>query len=125
MSFDIWAARLPRIEVYGTGGSLSVPDPNNFDGPVELYSAAAVDDGWVDIGSTAGYVASGRGYGLADLALAIAEGRPHRADDELGLHVLDIMESVQQAADTHASVELTTTCERPAAVAGTVDLTEG
>ena len=89
----------------------------------ELYSASAVDDGWVDVGSTAGYVDSGRGYGLADLALAIAEGRPHRADDELGLHVLDIMESVQQAADTHASVELTTTCRRPAAVEGTVDLT--
>jgi hypothetical protein len=35
------------------------------------------------------------------------------------------MESVQQAADTHASVELTTTCERPAAVVGTVDLTQG
>jgi predicted dehydrogenase len=122
MSFDIWAARLPRIEVYGTGGSLSVPDPNNFAGPVELYSASAVDAGWVDIGCTAGYVDSGRGYGLADLALAIAEGRPHRADDELGLHVLDIMESVQQAADTHASVALTTSCERPAAVVGTVDL---
>jgi predicted dehydrogenase len=123
MSFDIWAARLPRIEVYGTDGSLSVPDPNHFAGPVELYSASAVDDGWVDVGSTAGYVDSGRGYGLADLALAIAEARPHRAGDELGLHVLDIMESVQQAADTHASVELTTTCRRPAAVEGTVDLT--
>jgi hypothetical protein len=77
----------------------------------------------VDIGSTAGYVDSGRGYGLADMALAIADGRPHRAGDELGLHVLDIMESVQEAADTHTSVDLTTTCERPAAVEGTVDLT--
>ncbi|GAA5141303.1 Gfo/Idh/MocA family protein [Pseudonocardia adelaidensis] len=122
MSFDIWAARLPRIEVHGTAGSLSVPDPNHFAGPVELYSASAVDDGWVDLGATAGYVDSGRGYGLADMALAIGEGRPHRAGDELGLHVLDIMESVQQAADTHTSVELTTTCERPAAVEATVDL---
>jgi predicted dehydrogenase len=125
MSFDIWAARLPRIEVHGTGGSLSVPDPNNFAGAVELYSAAAPDEGWVDVGSTAGYVDSGRGHGLADLALAIAEGRPHRADDEVALHVVDIMESVQQAADTRTSVELTTTCERPAAVVGTVDLTRG
>jgi predicted dehydrogenase len=123
MSFDIWAARLPRIEVHGTGGSLSVPDPNNFVGAVELYSAAAPDEGWVDVGATAGYVDSGRGYGLADLALAVAEDRPHRAGDELALHVLDIMESVQEAADTHSSVELTTTCERPAAVAGAVDLT--
>jgi predicted dehydrogenase len=123
MSFDIWAARLPRIEVYGTQGSLSVPDPNHFAGPVELYSASAADDGWVEIGATAGYVDSGRGYGLADMALAIAEDRPHRAGDELGLHVLEIMECVQLAADTHSSVELTTTCERPAAVAGAEDLT--
>ena len=77
----------------------------------------------MDVGSTAGYADAGRGVGLADLALAVAEGRPHRAGDELGLHVLDIMESVQEAADTRASVELTTTCERPAAVEGTVDLT--
>jgi predicted dehydrogenase len=122
MSFDIWAARLPRIEVHGTGGSLAVPDPNTFAGPVELYSAAAPDEGWVDVGSTAGYPEAGRGYGVADLALAIVEDRPHRADGELALHVLDIMESVQRAADTGTSVGLTTTCERPAPVEGVVGL---
>lgn len=36
MSFDVQAARLPRIEVHGTEGSLSVPDPNWFEGLVEL-----------------------------------------------------------------------------------------
>ncbi|TQM12012.1 Gfo/Idh/MocA family protein [Pseudonocardia kunmingensis] len=123
MSFDIWAARLPRIEVHGTGGSLSVPDPNHFDGPVELFSATAPDEGWVDVGVEAGYLGAGRGHGLADLALALADDRPHRAGDELGLHVLEIMESVQQAADDHTSVELTTTCHRPEPVAGVVDLT--
>ena len=126
MSFDIWAARLPRIEVYGTGGSLSVPDPNNFAGPVELYSAAAADDG---LGrrrrAPPATSTPAAATGWPTSRSRIAEGRPHRAGDELALHVLDIMESVQQAADTHASVELTTTCERPAAVAGTVDLTEG
>ena len=123
MSFDTWAARLPRIEVHGTRGSLSVPDPNMFEGAVELYSAETPDRGWVDVGATAGFVDSGRGYGLADLALALAEGRPHRAGDELALHVLDVMESVQEAADTRTFVELTTTCERPAPVDGVVDLT--
>ena len=123
MSFDTWAARLPRIEVHGTGGSLSVPDPNHFAGAVELYSAAAPDAGWVDVAVTAGYQDSARGYGVADLALALAEGRPHRAGDELALHVLDVMESVQLAADTRTFVELTTTCQRPAPVDGVVDLT--
>ena len=122
MSFDIWAAQLPRIEVYGTGGSLSVPDPNLFAGPVELFSAVAPDEGWLDVGVTAGYRDAGRGYGLADLALALAQNRPQRAGDELALHVLDIMESVQQAADTHTSVPLTTTCRRPAPVTELIDL---
>jgi predicted dehydrogenase len=130
LSFDTWAARVPRIEVHGTEGSLSVPDPNLFEGTVELYSAATApaprtipDDNWVDVGVRAGFLGSGRGYGLADLALALAEGRPHRAGDEIALHVLDMMESVQVAADTQAAVTLTTTCERPAAVEGLVDLT--
>jgi predicted dehydrogenase len=129
MSFDTWAARLPRIEVHGTGGSLSVPDPNMFEGAVELFSAATAPapgtdgENWVDVGVKAGYVDSGRGYGLADLALSVAEGRTHRANDEVALHVLDIMESVQRAADEHTSVTLTTTCERPDAISSPVDLT--
>ena len=122
MSFDTWAARLPRIEVHGTAGSLSVPDPNHFAGAVELFSAAAPDADWVDVAPTAGYQDAGRGYGVADLALALAEDRPHRAGDDLALHVLDVMESVQLAADTRTFVELTTTCERPAPVDGLVDL---
>lgn len=119
MSFDIWAARLPAIEVHGTAGSLSVPDPNHFDGPVALHEAGA---GWVDLDATAGFAGAGRGFGVAELALALAQGRPHRAGDELGLHVLDVMESVQRAADTRGWVELTTTSGRPTAVAGVVDL---
>ncbi|WP_214401632.1 Gfo/Idh/MocA family protein [Pseudonocardia lacus] len=125
MSFDVWAAELPRIEVHGTGGSLSVPDPNNFAGPVALHSASAPQDGWVDIGTTAGLRDSGRGYGVADLALALADGRPHRAGDELGLHVLDVMESVQRAAGERTWVELTTTSARPEPVAGVQDLAAG
>ncbi|MCU1663045.1 MAG: oxidoreductase domain protein [Pseudonocardia sp.] len=122
MSFDVWAARLPRIEVHGTGGSLSVPDPNTFAGAVELYSAAAPDEGWVDVGVTAGYRDAGRGYGVADLALALADGRPHRAGDDLALHVLDVMEAVQQAAVTRTSIELTSTSDRPEPVVGVPDL---
>ena len=119
MSFDVWAARLPRIEVHGTAGSLSVPDPNHFDGPVELYPAG---QDWTDLGSTAGYRDAGRGYGIADLALAAEDGVPHRAGGELALHVLDVMEAVAQAADTRTWVDLTTTCARPQPVTGIVTL---
>ncbi|WP_443071442.1 Gfo/Idh/MocA family protein [Streptomyces sp. NBC_01465] len=49
MSFDVWAAGLPHIEIYGTEGSLSVPDPNHFDGPVRLFRAGAETKDWEDV----------------------------------------------------------------------------
>ena len=87
MSFDIHAAHLPRIEVHGTAGSLGVPDPNGFEGPVELFSAGS----WQPLPVSAGYRGAGRGTGLADLAAAVAEDRPHLASAELAEHVLDVM----------------------------------
>ena len=120
MSFDTWAAELPRIEVYGSAGSLSVPDPNYFEGDVRLFTADAPQ--WTPLAPSAGYVGAGRGYGVADLALNQRAGAPHRASAELALHVLEVMESVQVAADSGAAVTVTTSCERPEPVAGLVDL---
>ncbi|NYI03552.1 Gfo/Idh/MocA family protein [Allostreptomyces psammosilenae] len=111
MSFDVHAARLPFIEVYGTEGSVSVPDPNTFDGPVEVYGAA--DREWRRIPLTHGYLEGGRGLGLADLAAALRDGSRHRASGEVALHVLDIMESLLTAAEEHSGVALRTTCVRP------------
>lgn len=114
MSFDVWGSTLPRIEVHGTDGSLSVPDPNHFDGPVRLFRAGAQT--WEDLPVLGGYRDASRGYGVADLARAVTLGEPHRADGELAYHVLDIMESLLTAADTGTSVEISSDCTRPAAV---------
>lgn len=121
MSFDTWAAHLPRIEVYGSTGSLSVPDPNHFDGAVSLFTSDAPD--WAELPVSAGYVGAGRGYGVADLAVSLEAGRPHRASADVALHVLDVMASVQSAADAGTAVPVTTTCARPEPVAQPVDLT--
>lgn len=112
MSFDVKAARLPRIEVHGTAASLSVPDPNTFDGPVELNRG----DGWEHLPAAAGYPAAGRGTGLADLYEALSAGRPHRASAELAAHVLDIMLTLLDAAAEGRSLAVSSTCERPAPV---------
>ncbi|WP_326673704.1 Gfo/Idh/MocA family protein [Streptomyces sp. NBC_01257] len=112
MSFDVRAARLPRIEVHGTAASLSVPDPNGFDGPVEIHRGG----GWETLPVSAGYPDGGRGTGLADLADALAAGRPHRASAELAAHVLDIMLTLMDAADRGTALPVTSTCERPAPV---------
>jgi predicted dehydrogenase len=111
MSFDIWGAQLPRIEVYGTEGSLSVPDPNNFDGTAQIFR-----DEWVDLPVLGGYPDAGRGFGVSDMARSIVDGTPHRASGELAYHVLDVMECLLRAAETGTSVEIGSTCERPAAV---------
>ncbi|WP_128376418.1 Gfo/Idh/MocA family protein [Streptomyces cavernae] len=114
MSFDIHAAHLPRIEVHGTEGSLSLPDPNTFDGPVQLWSVRS--PGWQSLPVSAGHEHAGRGIGLADLADALAAGRPHLASAELAEHVLDVMLTLLDAAREGRSLTVTTTCERPAPV---------
>jgi predicted dehydrogenase len=114
MSFDIWDAQLPRIEVYGTEGSLSVPDPNGFHGTVRIFSADRPE--WTDVPERGGYRDAARGYGVGDMARALTEGTLHRADGDLAYHVLDVMECLLAAAESGTAVEVSSTCPRPAAV---------
>lgn len=113
-TFDVWHAELPRIEVYGSEGSLSVPDPNTFGGPVRVRRWDA--DGWSEVPLTHGYSQNSRGLGVADLAYGLRSGRPHRANGDLAYHVLDLMHAFHDASCEGRHVELTSTCERPAAL---------
>jgi predicted dehydrogenase len=111
MSFDTWATQLPFIEIYGSAGSLSVPDPNHFAGDVKQFTRDA--DEWAVLTPSAGYADAGRGVGILDLYEALAQGRPHRAGADVALHVLDVMESMQASAGSGSSVTVGTTCRRP------------
>ena len=114
MSFDVWAGRLPYIEVYGTGGSLSVPDPNGFGGAVQIFTAGAKD--WTPAPEAGGYREATRGYGVSDLARALTSGTAHRANGEIAYHVLDVMEALLTAADSRHTTDITSSCDRPPAV---------
>ena len=111
MSFDIWHAELPRIEIYGSHGSLSVPDPNGFGGPVRVRREGA--QAWSDVPLTHGYFENSRGLGVADMAQAIAAGRPHRASGELAYHVLDAMQAFLDSSSSSRHIELSSTCAQP------------
>lgn len=111
-SFDVWSANLPRIEVYGSEGSLSVPDPNGFGGPVRLWRATNKE--WVDVPLTHGYAENYRSIGVADMAYALSTGRPHRASGDLTYHVLDIMHAFHDASREGRHITLTSTCHQPA-----------
>jgi predicted dehydrogenase len=110
-SFDIWAANLPRIEVYGSEGSLSVPDPNTFGGTVRIWRPE--DGQWRNVPLTHN-AEVGRGIGVADMAYALTCGRPHRASGELAYHVLDLMHAFEEASCAGAYVEIQSTGSRPA-----------
>ncbi|WP_022882772.1 Gfo/Idh/MocA family protein [Gryllotalpicola ginsengisoli] len=114
VSFEVWASRAPLFELYGTEGTLAVPDPNRFSDPVEVFAAGS--EAWRTVPESAGYRDAGRGYGLADMAAAIAAGTPHRASAELAFHVLEIMEAVLSASASRSTVTLASTAPRPAPV---------
>jgi predicted dehydrogenase len=111
-SFDVWAHGLPRIELYGSEGSLSVPDPNTFGGPVRLRRSDEKE--WREVELTHPYRENFRSLGLADMAQALRSGRAHRASGELAYHVLDVMHAIHDASASGRHVELASTCQRPA-----------
>jgi predicted dehydrogenase len=111
-SFDVWSAEAPRIEIYGTEGSLSVPDPNGFGGPVRIRRAGASE--WSEIPLSHGYAKNSRSLGVADMAYSLRTGRPHRASGALAYHVLDIMHAIHEASDAGRHIEVDSACPQPA-----------
>ncbi|MEO8395742.1 MAG: Gfo/Idh/MocA family oxidoreductase [Chloroflexota bacterium] len=111
MTFDVWRANLPNVEIYGTEGTLSVPDPNGFGGKVRIAKPGR--DEWEEVPLTRSFADDSRGIGVADMARAIREGGAARADGSVTYHVLDIMHAVHDASDQKRTVELASTMERP------------
>ncbi|RZS91362.1 putative dehydrogenase [Motilibacter rhizosphaerae] len=114
MSFDVAHHSLPPIEVHGSAGSLSVPDPNRHAGEVRLRGTAAEEREVV--APSAGYLDTQRGCGVADLHHAVQAGQPHRASAELAAHVLEVMEAFAASAEAGRAVEIASSVERPALV---------
>jgi predicted dehydrogenase len=110
-SFDIYSHTLPWIEIYGSEGTLRVPDPNTFGGPV--FVKRFRESEWSPIPLLKKYPENSRGLGLTDMAEAIAEGRPHRASGELAYHVLEVMHGIHDASASGAYYQVKSTCVRP------------
>ena len=110
-SFDVYKHGHAPIEIYGTEGSLQVPDPNTFGGPVRVFRPGY--DGWKDVPLTHIYTENSRSIGAADMAIGLRDNRKHRVNGEVANHVLEIMLSFDKSSKEGAPVTLTTTCERP------------
>ena len=114
MSFDVAAHKHVPLELYGTEQTLIVPDPNFFGGEVELRKRGR-DEPWTPVKVEAPYADGNyRSLGVADMAAGILENRPHRANGDLALHVLEVMEAFEHAAREGRTIEIKTPVTRPA-----------
>lgn len=112
-SFDAFGgSSLPPIEVYGSEGTLLVPDPNGFGGSVQLRKKDEAD--FVEIPHTHQFSGNHRGIGVADMALAILHKEPHRANGELAFHVLEAMHGFHDSSDNGTFYDMKSSCEKPA-----------
>ncbi|MFE5123886.1 Gfo/Idh/MocA family protein [Streptomyces sp. NPDC056669] len=117
MSFDVWDTELPRMEIYGTEGTLSLPNPNGFDGDVRVKRHH--DDEWgvlTPVTALFGAVNTPeqhrRGLGVHDLAGAL-HGGPHRADARFAFHTLEVLTAFETAQRENRVVAIESSCERP------------
>jgi predicted dehydrogenase len=110
-SFDVWSHTHSCIEIYGTEGSLLVPDPNGFGGKVQIRRMGASE--WTEVPLSHGFAENSRGVGVADIAHALITGRPHRCSGELANHVLEAMHAFHISSDTKQLYTMQTTCDRP------------
>jgi len=112
MSFDVVGHELPHLEIHGTDGSLSVPDPNTFGGPVRLKRRGA--EHFTPMPLSHAYATQSRGLGVAEMVDAIQAGRQPRASGRLALHALAIMEALHKSAETQAFVTVREIADQPA-----------
>jgi len=121
VSFDVWGGRVPFIEIYGSEGTLSVPDPNGFGGQIQIKRPENKD--WEELPLEYRFPENSRGLGVLDLAVAHKDKRPARAGGELAFHVLDVMHTILEAAEQERSLKVASTVERPdpMAIAGSDD----
>ncbi len=122
-SWDVWAHRHGPMELYGTEGTLFVPDPNFFGGKLEMAGRdgriadvapwdhpLGIDNQQHPSGPRANY----RTIGLADMAAAIREGRDARCSIDRALHGVDVMTGILRSAEEGCFVDMVTACTRPA-----------
>lgn len=113
-TFDVYYDNSASLEIYGTKGTLRVPDPNGFGGPVMLLRPE--DGSFREIPLVFEYKDNCRGLGLADMAKALREGRDMRANGQQALHVLEIMTAFEKSSHEGKLLTLETAYERKAAM---------
>lgn len=110
MSFDVKAHRLPRIDLFGTEGTVECPDPNTHGGPVAVHRGGERHEVPLLFPQNA------RMIGVVDMVDAIRNDRPHRASGHLAQHILEVMLAFTASSRTGQAIAIKTPVDQPAAV---------
>lgn len=123
MSFDIWHSTLPNMEIYGTEGTMTLPDPNMSDGKASVFRkeqvigkayGLAADEKSYEIPLRGQSVAQyTRGAGVAEMVRAIEAGRKNRASVEMAIHILEVIQGIMESSEKGICYHMTTSCEQP------------
>jgi predicted dehydrogenase len=111
-SNDIWRNNLPEIEIYGTAGSMTLPNPNFFDGDVHIAGLER-EAPWTLVTPPTPPRGNFRGRGIVDMMRARESGRPQQADARLALHTLEVLTAIEASSASHCAVPITSRVERP------------
>lgn len=135
MSFDTWKTSLPCLEVYGTEGSITVPDPNQFCGQIRFFNGNELSELVAEVAEphpaklftmlekqdtcekdivnefphSEEYMTNMRGLGVSDMAQALLDHRETRMSAEMSLHVVEALNAFNRSADTGMPYVMTTT----------------
>ncbi len=110
MKYPYWESNMPFIRIFGTEGSLDVPDVNQYGGPVIIRDKKGSEK---DIGLINNHFDNNRGVGLSDMAYAIQTGNSFRANGDFGLHVTEVLVDIQEAINTGKPIEVKNRCKKP------------
>ena len=113
-SFDVWYHSNHFIEIHGTEGSLQVPDPNYFDGPVKICRAG--NETWEEVPLSYGYSDNMRSIGVADMARALQQNSINKCNGNMAYHVLEIMYAFLESSESEKHIIIESSCERPDAL---------
>lgn len=130
-TFDVYYSPFnqARFEIYGTKGTLLVPDPNTFGGPIRLFRPEdqermkfgdpgflerAKDPflGFKEMPLMFDYRENSRALGLSDMCKAIETGREFRANYQQQHHVLEILTGFEKSSKEGKYLPLKTKYER-------------
>jgi len=135
-SFDLYDTTHSVLTIYGTEGTLKLPDPNTFGGTISILQPDAFKarrdplsvgrtpgdkadpnrterPQWEEVPLTHDFTDNSRGLGVADLARALREGTPARANGDLAYHVLDVMHATLESSEQGRHIKIESTAERP------------